>query len=214
VAVRLLVAVAGVVLVMGGTTLGESSGTARPAATRGSTGTPGVSGATGSLRLVEPAPGDVVARVGSRSITRKLYEHWLAVARKSSPHGSPPKLRRQALTFLISGDWIEGEANERGITASQGEVRKRVRRMKREQFHSERAFRRFLRKSGLTVSDFLFRVRLDVLADRIHAQVVMGKSGPARKRALDEFSAASRAKWKDRTYCLPAFTTEQCGHGL
>jgi hypothetical protein len=123
-------------------------------------------------------------------------------------------LRRATLDSLISADWIEGEATEQGITVSAKEVQRRFRRLKHGQFGSERAFRRSLRKTGQTVDDILFRVRIDLLAAKLEARAVVGKSGPARQRALDEYVRTYQAKWKDRTYCLPAFTIDKCGHTL
>ena len=76
------------------------------------------------------------------------------------------------MQLLISFRWIEGEAALQGITVSTRRVNAEYRRQKRASFPKERDFRRFLRTSGQTIADVKYRVRIDLLSERIRDRVV------------------------------------------
>src|SRR3954469_9036004 len=140
-------------------------------------------------------PGVVVQVEGSAPVTKPRFEHWLRVAALSSGDARAPRpgakhydaLRDQTLQFLISARWIQGEARERHISLSRAKVVAEYRSTKRQSFKSEREFRKFLRKSGMTIHDVLFRVRIDMSSNAVRRSVVAGKSGDARQKALDGF---------------------------
>ena len=75
------------------------------------------------------------------------------------------------MQFLVSAKWIEGEAKERGISATPAEVDRQFEETKDQSFPNEKAYKRFLRTSGQTEEDLKFRVRLDVLSNKIRQQV-------------------------------------------
>ena len=75
------------------------------------------------------------------------------------------------MQFLVSAKWIEGEAKERGVSATPAEVERQFEQTKDQSFPNEKAYQRFLKTSGQTEEDLLFRVRLDVLSNKIRQQV-------------------------------------------
>jgi len=90
---------------------------------------------------------EVVARVGQAAITKGALEHWMSVeaaagspARPSSdataPVGDPGgdgTLKRRTLGFLISAAQMAGEAAEKGITATDVEAKRALKRLRYEQ---------------------------------------------------------------------------------
>jgi foldase protein PrsA len=125
--------------------------------------------------------------VGSISIA--TFNHWYTVVAKQPQPGqkkaqpAPPldskqgqALKQQVMQFLVSADWIEGEAKERGLTAAPAEVAKQFQQTKKQSFPNEKAYQKFLKTSGQTVQDLLFRVRLDVLSNKIREDVTKGVS--------------------------------------
>ncbi len=76
---------------------------------------------------LSPAPEQIVACIGSQSITGATFSHWAVVAQKSegsSKHRlSASEVMKQAMSFLISSDWVLGEATDLNIHVSEGEVR-------------------------------------------------------------------------------------------
>ena len=81
-------------------------------------------------------------------------------------------LRDQTLQLLISFRWIEGEAEERGISVEDDAVRKSFETLKRRSFPQAADYEKFLSASGQTEEDILARVRYDLLSGKIREQVV------------------------------------------
>ena len=84
-------------------------------------------------------------------------------------------LRTQVMQFLISAEWIQQEADARGIKSSDKEVRKEFEDQKKQSFPKEKDYQSFLKTSGQTEADLLFRVRLDVLSNQVRQKIVEGK---------------------------------------
>jgi foldase protein PrsA len=84
-------------------------------------------------------------------------------------------LRDQVLQFLISAQWISNEASDQKVNVSDKEVQKQFQTTKKQSFPKEADFKKFLSTSGMTMSDLLFRVRLDTLSNKLRAKVTKGK---------------------------------------
>jgi foldase protein PrsA len=84
-------------------------------------------------------------------------------------------LRDQVLQLLISFQWIEGEAKEMDIKASDAEVKKSFDKQRKEAFPKDADFAKFLKDSSQTEADILQRVRLDTLSNKIREKVTKGK---------------------------------------
>lgn len=80
-------------------------------------------------------------------------------------------LKQQVLGFLISANWVLGEAEAKGVKVSDKEVEKQFNQIKSQQFPKEADFKKFLASSGQTVSDLLLRVKLDMLSSKIQQKV-------------------------------------------
>jgi len=85
------------------------------------------------------------------------------------------QLRDQVLQLLISFQWLEGEAEEQGITISDEEVKKSFDDQKKQSFPKEPDYQKFLKDSGQSEADILLQVKADLLAQKIRDKVVKGK---------------------------------------
>jgi phosphatidylethanolamine-binding protein (PEBP) family uncharacterized protein len=150
---------------------------------------------------------DAVALVSSRPIPKTSYEHWLAVERALGAKSDPS---HEALAFLITSEWVLGEAATRKLSVSEAEVKQRFARIKRQSFPQTGAFAKFLARSGETEADLLARVRLELLQSRIVAQVSAGKSGSRSKAALADFEKTFQRRWRGYTTCKPGYVMEDC----
>ena len=54
------------------------------------------------------------------------------------------------MQFLVSAKWIEGEAKDRGLSATDAEVKRQFEQTKDQSFPNEKAYQRFLKTSGQT----------------------------------------------------------------
>jgi foldase protein PrsA len=75
------------------------------------------------------------------------------------------------LGYLISADWVIGEASEQGVKVTDAEVKKQFNQIKSQQFPKEADFQKFLTNTGYTVSDVLLRVKLDLLSQKIQQKI-------------------------------------------
>ena len=84
-------------------------------------------------------------------------------------------LRDQVMQFLISAQWIQGEASDQGVKVTDADVSKRFQQTKKQSFPKETDYQKFLKQSGMTQDDILFRVKLDALSSKIRDKVTKGQ---------------------------------------
>lgn len=160
----------------------------------------------------------LVACVGSQAITEATFQHWSAIAQAepSSQAGHQPsaaEVTTQVMGFLISADWIIGEARDLDMHVSPTQVRRTFNRTRKAQFPKQSEFQAFLAKSKETVADILLRVELDLLSQRLQRRVVAGEHGAHKKQvALKHFVSDFRTKWTAQTYCAAQYASRDCGH--
>jgi foldase protein PrsA len=85
-------------------------------------------------------------------------------------------LSQEVLGFLISSQWVIGEASSLGVKLSDAEVKKQFVKIRTQQFPKASEFEKFLSTSGQTVSDLLLRVKLNMLSQKIQQKIVKQKS--------------------------------------
>jgi phosphatidylethanolamine-binding protein (PEBP) family uncharacterized protein len=150
---------------------------------------------------------DAVAYVSNTPIPKASYTHWLAVETALGAAGSPA---HQALGFLITSEWVLGEAAARHISISEAEVKQRFAQLVHESFPKAGSLKKYLAKSGETEADLLARIKVELLASRIAAKVTAGKSASQRTTLLTAFENGFHTHWKHYTSCDPGYVMEDC----
>jgi phosphatidylethanolamine-binding protein (PEBP) family uncharacterized protein len=150
---------------------------------------------------------DAVAFVSTTPISKASYEHWLA-AEKALGAGTNPS--HKALAFLITSQWVLGEAAGRKLSVSEAEVKRRFEQIVKQSFPKAGSLEKFLASSGETEADLLARVRVELLRSRIAAQIAAGKSGSQSKAVLASFEEAFQRHWRGYTTCKPGYVMEDC----
>jgi foldase protein PrsA len=89
-------------------------------------------------------------------------------------------LKQEVLGFLVSSEWVLGEAEHLGVKASDAEVKKEFEKIKNEQFPKAAEFEKFLATSGQTTSDLLLRVKLNMLSSKIQQKISKAKGTPSK----------------------------------
>ncbi|MGB7587157.1 MAG: SurA N-terminal domain-containing protein, partial [Solirubrobacterales bacterium] len=97
---------------------------------------------SGDAAIVEGAPGD------AGTITEADLQHAFDQAVAQSGIKPPPKpgdeqyeeLRKTALTTLLQDSWLEGEANDLGISVAEKEIAEELKTLKKQSFKSEAEF--------------------------------------------------------------------------
>jgi foldase protein PrsA len=81
------------------------------------------------------------------------------------------QLKTEVMQFLIQAEWVEQEAEKQGVKVSDKEVRRSFEQQKKQAFPNDKAYRQFLKTSGMSEQDILFRVRLDQLQQKLTQEV-------------------------------------------
>ncbi len=114
------------------------------------------------------------------------------------------------MDFLIRADWYIGEADRDGIAVSKGEVHRAFEREKRQQYQTEKQFRQFLRSTGQTVADILYRVRLNLVFKLLQTRFHITGSQSTTQTRLDRLLAK---RWRPATDCRARYAvSSDCGH--
>ena len=98
-----------------------------------------------------------------------------AAAAKTQCRQEYDQLKQQVMQFLITSDWIEQEAEERDIKADDATVKKQFEQQKKQSFPDEKGYQEFLKTSGQTEADIVYRIKLDYLSNEVRKKVVGGK---------------------------------------
>jgi foldase protein PrsA len=147
------------------------------------------------------ASDDVADVQDAGNISKTDFNHWLEVVAAQPQPGQkkkppPPKpgsrqyeaVKQQVMQFLVSAKWIEGEAKDRGLSATPAEVDRQFKETKDQSFPNEKAYQRFLRTSGQNENDLKFRVRLDVLSNKIRQQVTEASQDVSNSEIEDYYN--------------------------
>jgi foldase protein PrsA len=103
-------------------------------------------------------------------------------------------LQQQVMQFLISAQWIQGEANDLGIHVTDKDVQKEFQKQKKQSFPKEADYAAFLKSSGMSPSDILLRVKLDLLSNKIRDKVTKGKT-KVTEAQIAAYYAANKSRF-------------------
>jgi foldase protein PrsA len=80
-------------------------------------------------------------------------------------------LKREVMLFLIQAEWVVQEAEEQGVEVSDESVKKSFEDQKKQAFPTDKAYNEFIKSSGMTEEDILFRVKLNELQQKLTQKV-------------------------------------------
>ncbi|HMD56677.1 MAG TPA: peptidyl-prolyl cis-trans isomerase [Solirubrobacteraceae bacterium] len=166
-------------------------------------GVAAVSSASGPSagRPVLPEPPDYTAciahlkEVAEKELAAKSIKRVPAEAKLKSVCESQYKtFKQEVMSFLLSSQWVIGEAKSLGINLSDSEVRKQFLKIKSEQFPKAGEFEKFIAASGQTVSDLLLRVKLNLLSSKIQSKIAKEK-GTVSDAELEKYYNENKSRY-------------------
>jgi len=115
----------------------------------------------------------IVARVGEVSITRATLEHWMRALAPQHvvPHGRDEALRQRALSFLISSQWLIGEAAAEGMRVTNAQVSRRLAEKERSFPGGRHEFEEFLHVVARTLADQELEIRVGLASEAIRRRL-------------------------------------------
>jgi len=146
---------------------------------------------SGAPKLNRTIPAGSVANVGDAHVTKAAFRHWDAVSARKSGASTA---RTQTMQFLISAEWLTQESAKRGIATTPREVRATFDKQKRKSFSSEAAYQRFVRTSGQTEADLLYRVKLSLLTNKLQSDVTKG-APPVTDQQVSDYYDKNRQRF-------------------
>jgi foldase protein PrsA len=162
------------------------------AATRG-LGAPSIG--SGDVAVVQDAPNGTVT---SEEFTRGLEQAAARLQLQSVPNAGTPQydqVSSAALSDLLLGRWVAGEAADRGITVSDTQVTDQLDQIKKSQFGGEKGFQKFLTQAHYTEQDALDRVRLQLLSQEIQKQV-LPQTPTVSQSEIDDYYQANISQFQ------------------
>jgi foldase protein PrsA len=134
---------------------------------------------TAAAKPAVPVPPNYTACISSAAAAAKAAKSKTTPTQaqlKSQCEQQYKSLQQEVLGFLISSNWVLGEASSLGVKISDKEVTKQFEKIKSQQFPKAAEFQKFLSTSGQTVSDLLLRVKLNLLSSKIQQKIVKQKA--------------------------------------
>lgn len=81
------------------------------------------------------------------------------------------QLKQQVMQFLIQSQWVQQEAADQDVKVNSKEVQTLFTDQKKQAFPKEKDYQKFLKTSGATEQDILFRIKLDALQNKLTAKI-------------------------------------------
>jgi foldase protein PrsA len=142
-------------------------------------GVASISSASGTLG-VKPTPPEPPNYTGCiahlKEVAEKEKKSITPSAAKTQCETQYKSLLREVMGFLLTSQWVIGEANELGVHVSDAEVHKQFVKIADTQFTKPGEFEKFMTSSGQTASDLLLRVKLNLLSAKIQQKIVKAKT--------------------------------------
>jgi foldase protein PrsA len=109
------------------------------------------------------------------------------------------QLKGDVMQFLIQAEWVQLEAEEQGVKVSDQEVKNRLDEEKGRAFpgkSGEKRYQQFLKTSGMTEEDILFRFKLETLQQKL-TQKVTKKQSKVSDKEVEDYYAKNKKRFAE-----------------
>ena len=103
-------------------------------------------------------------------------------------------LRTQVMQFLIQAEWVQQEAEKQDVKVTDAQINKSLEDQKKQAFPNEKAYKEYLKSSGLTEEDILFRVKLDQLQQKL-TQKITEDSKKVTDQDIEEYYEKNKKRF-------------------
>jgi parvulin-like peptidyl-prolyl isomerase len=147
------------------------------------------------------APANLAAQVGTSTISKATVANWMVVL---APGHTVPRagtnayqaLRQKALGFLISAHWLIGEAAERGVGVSEGELQQRFDAKKHNLFpNGQSELEEFQKSSGQTAADLMLETQVELDSQRLH-ELIGRETPPVTQAQVASYYQGNRQRFR------------------
>jgi len=151
---------------------------------------------SGAVAIVEDAPGEgtITEEEFDRALVQAAAENQIVPVPKPGDE-KYDELKEATLTELLDRRWIEGQAEEEGISVTPEEVSKELDKLKDQSFKSEKQYEEFLEESKFTVADVEERVKLQMITSQLQEQITKDAPTPSSSEIEDYYEAAKASQY-------------------
>ncbi len=103
-------------------------------------------------------------------------------------------LKRETMLFLIQAAWVEQEAEEQGVEVTDASVKKSFEDQKKQAFPTDKAYQEFIKTSGMSEADILFRVKLNELQQKL-TQKITEEASKVTDKDLQEYYEKNKSRF-------------------
>jgi parvulin-like peptidyl-prolyl isomerase len=151
----------------------------------------------GDVAIVQHVP-DEIATVSEADFKRALLQQVAQGKLKKAPKPGEDKyeeLKTAALSELFDKIWIQGEAEELGISATPKQIAAELAHIKKTSFKTPAEYQEFLETSHFTKQDVLDRVKLQILSTEIQKKVSEEAPEPSSSEISGYYDAAKATQY-------------------
>lgn len=151
----------------------------------------------GDVAQVEDVP-DEIANVSKESVDRAIAQQVAQSEEKKAPKPGSDRyeeIKSAAVTELIERIWLQGEAEELGISVTEKQVENELDQIKEQNFPTPKAFKEFLETSNYTREEVDALVELQVIAGQIQERVTAETPKPTNDEIADFYEAAKATQF-------------------
>lgn len=133
---------------------------------------------SGDVALVQDVPSDL-GHVSEADYKRSFLQATAQAGLKKAPQPGEKQyeeLKKTALGNIFDTIWIQGEAEEMGISVTPKQIATELAQIKKQNFKTEAEYKKFLKTSHYTQADVDERVKLQMVSTQIQQQI--GKEAP------------------------------------
>jgi foldase protein PrsA len=155
---------------------------------------------SGDVAIVQHVPDDI-GTVSEADFKRALLQQAAQGKLKAVPKSGTKKyeeLKSAALGELLDTIWIQGEAEELGISVTPKQIATELAQIKKQNFKTAAEYQKFLKTSKFTQADVLARVKLQLLSTQIQEQISKEAPAPSGSEVSAYYDTA-----KDAQYTTP-----------
>lgn len=152
---------------------------------------------SGDVAVIEDAP-DGLGTVTEAQLKHAVLQASAQAQEKSLPKPGDKKyeeLQETALGEIFDSTWIQGQAEEMGISVTPKEITKELAKLKKQAFKTEQQYKDFLKEAHYTTADVLERVKVQMLSTQIQEQVTEGAPQPSKSEIETYYEAAKASQY-------------------
>ena len=103
-------------------------------------------------------------------------------------------IKGEVMQFLIQAEWVTQEAEDQGVKVSDAAVRKSLEDQKKQAFPTEKAYQEFIKSSGMSEEDILYRVKLNQLQEKL-TQKITEDAGKVGDEDIEEYYEKNKRRF-------------------